>query len=124
MRFTPVLHEDVVEIERVHSSVRRYMCKQCGLIWEDTITSLQNVIEEKETIDNWMATTEHVNCTDAKAWTKTIQIGKRYLLQMKGYQPLVTVVEYCGGGLYKILIGNEYREARKEHLLPWCGEKY
>ena len=76
-RFTPVLHEDVVEIERVHSSVRRYMCKQCGLIWEDTITSPQNVIEEKEVIDNLDGYyPEHVNCTDAKAWTKTIQIGK------------------------------------------------
>ena len=53
-----------------------------------------------------------------------IQIGKRYLYQMVGYQPIVTVCEYNGGGWYKVLLGNEYCSVKQDSLLPWCGEKY
>ena len=70
-RFTPVLHEEVVEIERIHPTVRRCMCKRCGLTWEDTITSYQTLIESQEAIDNLGGYfTEWVECTDESAWTK------------------------------------------------------
>ena len=69
-RFTPVLHEEVVEIERIHSTVRRCMCKRCGLTWEDTITSRQTLIESQEAIDNLSDYfPEWVSCTDKSAWT-------------------------------------------------------
>ena len=124
--FTPVLHDDVVEIERIHPTVRRCMCTQCGLVWEDTITSMQTVLERQEVIDNLADYyPEHVICTNEKAWTqKEIQIGKRYLLKMRGYYPVVTVCEYSGGGWYKVLLGSEYHSARNSELLPWGGEKY
>lgn len=124
--FTPVLHDDVVEIERIHPTVRRCMCTQCGLIWEDTTTSMEVVLDKQEVIDNLGDYyPEHVICTDKKAWMyKEIQIGKRYLLRMIGYEPVVTVCEYSGGGMYKVLLGSEYRSARKGDLLPWSGEKY
>lgn len=69
-RFTPVLHEEVVEIERIHPTVRRCMCLRCGLTWEDTITSRQTLIESQEAIDNLGDYfPEWVSCTDESAWT-------------------------------------------------------
>ena len=69
-RFTPVLHEEVVEIERIHPTVRRCMCLRCGLTWEDTITSMQHVIDEQEVIGNLGDYFhEWVGCTDEKART-------------------------------------------------------
>lgn len=124
--FIPVLHDDVAEIERIHPTIRRCMCRQCGLVWEDTITSMQTVLDKQEVIDNiGDYYPEHVSCTDEKAWThKEIQIGKRYLLNMRGYYPVVTVCEYSGDGWYKVLLGSEYHSARNSELLPWGGEKY
>ena len=69
-QFTPVLHEEVVDIERIHPTVRRCMCKRCGLTWEDTITSCQTLIESQEAIDNLGDYfPEWVSCTDESAWT-------------------------------------------------------
>ena len=63
--FTPVLHDKVVEIERIHPTVRRYKCLKCGLVWEDTITSMQRVLDNQEVIDNIDDYyPEHVSCTE------------------------------------------------------------
>lgn len=53
-----------------------------------------------------------------------IEVGKRYLVQLKGYQPVGTVIEDYGTGRYCVLCGTRTYTASKEMLLPWRGEKY
>lgn len=77
LSFTPVLHNDVVEIDRIHTSIRRYMCKCCGLVWEDTITSMQQVLDEQEVIDNLSDYySEYTVCTDENAWVNNMRKAK------------------------------------------------
>ena len=44
--FTPLLHENVTETERIHPTVRRFRCLDCGLTWEDNSTSSQLTLED------------------------------------------------------------------------------
>lgn len=63
--FTPVLHDDVVETERIHPTVRRYQCLRCGLVWESLTTSAQVILDRQEIIDNiGDYYPEHVSCTE------------------------------------------------------------
>lgn len=53
-----------------------------------------------------------------------IEIGKRYLVQLKGYQPVGQVIEDYGNGRYRVLCGAVTYTASKEMLSPWIGENY
>jgi len=65
--FTPMLHDDVVEIEQIRPTLRRFMCRKCGLVWEESTTSSQVVLDRQEVIDNiGDYYPEHVTCTELK----------------------------------------------------------
>lgn len=44
----PILHTDVVEVERTVLSHRQFMCRRCGLNWREEINEPATVIEDKE----------------------------------------------------------------------------
>lgn len=59
-----------------------------------------------------------------------VQIGKRYLVQLKGYQPVGEVLRKAWGGeknmelRFIVLMGIVTLAVKAEQLSEWCGETY
>lgn len=50
--WNPILHTDVVEVERTHPTHRQFMCRCCGLNWREELNEVASVIEDEKVLNN------------------------------------------------------------------------